>query len=99
MIECDCSSDPSCEECNGRGRIEIRRCPNAILRDTNVAELLQFHVQYERGVMPCRGALLDQAATFVRAMEFIGSEIARQRKANQEIVQGIARKKARSDGR
>ena len=57
--------------------IQLRRCPMRLLTATT-HRALEFYGHYKQGHLPVAGGLLDQSATFLRAMSIIGGEIDRQ---------------------
>ncbi len=74
-MSCPACNDTGCDECKQNGRIEIVGCPLEYVTD-NVWEVIRFAELYKKGLPPVHGGALDQAYCFIRAAEFIFSEIA-----------------------
>lgn len=55
---------------NYNQRIDFYTCPGN-LYDPSVENLLYIHNKFEQGIMPYGGALMDQPAKFIQAMQLI----------------------------
>lgn len=79
-IEClECPAGrprPSCPECKGSGRIELRTCPWQELEPIHLEVVAQAEL-IEHGLLPAPGTWNDQTATFVDAARLALSERAR----------------------
>jgi len=78
VVECAGCDGEGCDGCDGVGTFRVTECPIDFAGDDawsaiEMADLLQH------GILPVPGAALDQAAIFLDAARFIGSEQARQR--------------------
>ena len=67
-----CDGD-GCDECNQQRRLEIPMCPLEYVTE-DVWEVIRFAELFERGLPPVAGGVLDQAVTFVEAVNLIRYE-------------------------
>ncbi len=59
-----------CDVCDGVGRLPFSTCPDH-LSSPDVELAVRCYRWVERGQLPVPGAVLDQAQTFLRVVEFI----------------------------
>lgn len=83
--------DMACPRCEGRGVIDMYRCPSQVVNDApphqrlQVDLLMRSYLQLEaRHVLPVGGGLLDQTRSFVSALELIDAERARLESIKEE---------------
>lgn len=67
-----CGGD-GCEGCDGQGHTTITRCPLDYVTP-DVVRAFNLIRWADRGAFPVGGGVLDQAGTFIAAMEFVRDE-------------------------
>ena len=66
---------PGCDDCNGRGRREVWRCPVS-QAGVDAFGALESRRHYMHGFLPAEGSLSDQPAPFLDALTVIEVELA-----------------------
>jgi hypothetical protein len=73
--------DHACERCDGLGRIELYRCPTAVLSEAHplmrvqVDLLMRAYLAMDRrNVLPVDGGFIEQSRSFLQACEIIDAE-------------------------
>lgn len=56
----------------GQSKILYYKCPS-LFYDRGVAELIEFHHQWEKGIMPYNGGFMNQPAKFVELMDLVNN--------------------------
>lgn|GEM_PF-2017558 len=76
--------DFACERCGGLGRIELYRCPTAVLSEAPPLERVQvdllmraYLAMDRRNVLPVDGGFIEQSRSYLQACEIIDAERAR----------------------
>ena len=78
VFEMDCirckGTDEECPVCKGSNKEQFYRCPYRYLTFDTV-RFLRFYRFFKQGLLPVQGGVLDQSATFLRAVEIVEAEI------------------------
>lgn len=72
-LELDCPecAGKGCDRCQD-GIFKIEGCPNAYCRD--VSDTIDLIEEYQKGMQPVAGGVLDQSAYFIEAVKFLRRE-------------------------
>jgi len=62
----------------------VYRCPYAILRKTDVWQVIYYFRQYRQGFLPAAGGVLDQPMKLMQALDFLAVELPEYEKRAQE---------------
>lgn len=65
-----CNSPLSTPVAKYNDYVTFYRCPGA-LRSGSMREVIDLHRQWEQGILPFEGGLLDQPAKFIEAMKLV----------------------------
>lgn len=68
--------DPTCQDCGGRGQIDLHRCPNTYFGPEH-ADVVRSVALLEVGLLPVTGGWAEQAATWVDAIGVVRGVIDR----------------------
>jgi len=64
-------SDEDCPHCRGTARVEVRRCPWAILHSSDITAVELCVLFIEKGLLPFPGTLVEQPRVFYDAWRIV----------------------------
>jgi len=62
--------NPKCPKCEGTGKVTMTRCPNRCMTPS-ARQMFSAFGWYQQGQLPLSGGMLDQAHSYVKAMEIL----------------------------
>lgn len=89
-VTCAACDGNGCDACERTGQVKLYRCPTSH-NTREIASAFEALAWTEKGVLPVRGGLCDQSASFVAFSRLVGSErgkIEAARRAIEEARRG-----------